>query len=57
VEGGALIASTDVPYAGAHQSGIPGRLPARPFLVLAPEDVIETEQRVASALENSGQRQ
>jgi phage gpG-like protein len=51
VEGGALIASTDVPYAAAHQLGVPGRLPARPFLVLAPEDGAAVASVVASALE------
>lgn len=52
VEGGALIASTNVPYAVAHQSGVPGRLPARPFLVLAPEDGAAVASAVADALEN-----
>ncbi len=56
VEGGALIAATGVPYAAAHQSGIPGRLPARPFLVLAPEDIAGVEQRVADVLEDTAHR-
>ncbi len=51
VEGGALVASTDVRYAGAHQSGIPGRLPARPFLVLTPDDADAVAASVARALE------
>jgi len=56
VEGGALVASSDVPYAAAHQLGIPGRLPARPFLVLAPEDIAGVEQRVADVLEDTTHR-
>ena len=56
VEGGALIASTDVPYAAAHQSGIPGRLPARPFLVLAPDDISGVAQSIAESLESTGRR-
>ncbi len=54
VEGGALIASTDVRYAGAHQSGVPGRLPARPFLVLTPEDVSAVASALADTLEKTG---
>lgn len=50
IEGGALLASTRVPYAAAHQRGVPGRLPARPFLALTPGDVAEVEQSVAATL-------
>jgi len=57
VEGGALIASSDVPYAAAHQSGIPGRLPARPFLVLTSADTTAVAQSVADALNSTGHDQ
>lgn len=55
LEGGRLIASTDVPYAAAHQFGAPRRrLPARPFLVLTPEDTDQVAQAVAAALGDTG---
>jgi phage gpG-like protein len=48
----ALVASTDVPYAAAHQFGMPQRnLPPRPFLVLTDEDREEVAQAIADALE------
>jgi len=51
IEGGRLIASTDLPYAAAHQFGAPRRkLPARPFLVLTPADTEATAQAVADSL-------
>jgi phage virion morphogenesis protein len=53
VEGNAIVASTDVPYAAAHQFGAPRRrLPARPFLVLTPEDAEAVASAVADGLEN-----
>lgn len=48
VEGTALVASTELPYAAAHQFGT-GRLPARPFLVLTESD----RQEVAAAIAHS----
>lgn len=51
VEASAIVLSTDVPYAAAHQFGVPRRrLPARPFLVLTPEDQEEVAQAVAHEL-------
>jgi phage virion morphogenesis protein len=51
VEASAIVLSTDVPYAAAHQFGVPRhRLPARPFLVLTPEDQEEVAQAVAREL-------
>lgn len=51
VEASAIVLSTDVPYAAAHQFGVPRRrLPARPFLVLTPEDKEEVAQAVAREL-------
>jgi phage gpG-like protein len=48
----ALVASTDLPYAAAHQFGVPQRnLPPRPFLVLTDEDREEVAQAIADALE------
>lgn len=50
VEGEVLVASTDVPYAAAHQFGVPHRrLPARSFLVLTSDDV----HTVAATIVNS----
>ena len=55
VEGGALVASTDVPYAAAHQFGVPRRrLPARPFLTLTPDDAEAVASSIADELENTG---
>jgi phage virion morphogenesis protein len=55
VEGNAIVASTDVPYAAAHQFGFPGRrLPARPFLVLTQEDLSAVAQSIADSLETTG---
>lgn len=55
VEGGALIASTDVPYAAAHQFGAPARrLPARPFLGLTEGDKEDVANTIAQSLENTG---
>lgn len=51
VEASAIVLSTDVPYAAAHQFGVPRRrLPARPFLVLTNEDQEEVAQAVAREL-------
>ncbi len=50
VEGGAIVASTDLSYAAAHQFGVAGRLPARPFLVLTPEDAEAVAASVAETL-------
>lgn len=51
VEGRAVVLSTDVPYAAAHQLGVPRRrLPARPFLVLTPADQEELAQALAESL-------
>jgi phage virion morphogenesis protein len=53
-EGNALVASTDVPYAAAHQFGVPRRhLPARPFLVLTAEDQEAIAQTIADTLEET----
>ena len=50
----ALVASTDLPYAAAHQFGMPPRnLPPRPFLVLTDEDREEVAQAIADALTES----
>ena len=50
----ALVASTDLPYAAAHQFGVPQRnLPPRPFLVLTDEDREEVAQAIADALTES----
>ena len=49
LEGGALVASTDVPYAAFHQYGT-RRLPARPFLTLTETDKEEVVQAVADSL-------
>jgi len=87
-EGRAVVVSTNLPYAAAHQFGarlpdgqarLPARivlprhakalrfwigdrvvfarrarLPARPFLVLTPEDLEETTRALADTLENTG---
>ncbi len=50
IEGDALVISTDLPYAAAHQFGVAGRLPARPFLVLTDTDQQEVAQRIADSL-------
>jgi len=51
VEGDRLIASTDLPYAAAHQFGAPRRrVPARPFLVLNLADTEIVAQSVADSL-------
>lgn len=55
VEGSALIASTDVPYAAAHQFGT-HRLPARPFLVLTEDDLTAAAQALAESLDATGRR-
>jgi len=50
-ESSRLVASTDLPYAAAHQFGAPRRhLPARPFLVLTPTDTEAIAQSVADSL-------
>lgn len=49
LEGGALVASTAVPYAAFHQYGT-RRLPARPFLTLTETDKEEVAQAVADSL-------
>jgi phage gpG-like protein len=55
VEGERLIASTDLPYAAAHQFGAPRRrLPARPFLVLTPAETEAVAQSVADSLMRTG---
>jgi len=54
VEGSAIVASTDAPYAAAHQFGIAGRIPRRPFLVLTPEDSEAVAQSIANTLDNTG---
>lgn len=57
VEGNAIIVSTNVPYAAAHQFGIfRRRLPARPFLVLTREDLDDVAQELANSLETTGRR-
>lgn len=57
VEGSTIVASTDVPYGPAHQFGIAGRLPARPFLILTPEDTESIAQSVADAVEATGREE
>jgi phage virion morphogenesis protein len=49
LEGGALVASTAVPYAAFHQFGT-RFIPARPFLVLTESDNEEVAQAVADSL-------
>lgn len=49
IEGGALVASTAVPYAAFHQFGT-RFIPARPFLVLTESDNEEVAQAVADSL-------
>jgi len=50
-ESSRLVASTDLPYAAAHQFGAPRRrLPARPFLVLTPADTEAIAQSVTDSL-------
>jgi len=49
VEGNAIVASTDVPYAAFHQFGT-RRLPARPFLVLTDADKEAAAQAAADSL-------
>ena len=49
LEAGALLASTDAPYAAFHQYGT-RRLPARPFLILTERDKEEAAQAVADGL-------
>lgn len=49
LEGRALVASSDVPYAAFHQFGT-RRLPARPFLVLTESDKEEVARAVAESL-------
>jgi phage gpG-like protein len=56
VEGNAIVASTDVPYAAAHQFGVAGRLPARPFLLLTPEGAEAVATAVAGEVESTGHR-
>lgn len=66
VEGNAVVASTDLPYAAAHQFGLSRapkafgarggsrrRLPARPFLVLTREDQSEVSRALAEAIEDT----
>ena len=56
-ESSRLVASTDLPYAAAHQFGAPRRhLPARPFLVLTPADTEAAAQSVAETLSDTGRR-
>ena len=58
VEGSAIVASTDAPYAAAHQFGAPRRrLPARPFLILTAEDTEAVASSAADVLENTGRDQ
>lgn len=48
---GDIVAFTDVPYAAAHQFGVPEQnLPARPFLFLTEEDRDEVARAVAKGL-------
>lgn len=55
LEGNAVVASTDLPYAAAHQFGFARRrLPARPFLVLTETDKQEIAQTLADSLEDTG---
>ncbi len=53
LETGALVASSDSPYAAFHQYGA-RFLPARPFLVLTESDKEEIAQTVADSLEDTG---
>lgn len=54
VEGRALVLSTHVPYAAAHQFGLPQRrLPPRPFLVLTRADQEEVARVLAESLEST----
>lgn len=58
VEGNTIVASTDVPYAAAHQSGAPRRrLPARPFLVLTAEDTEAIASAAADSLPRTSRHQ
>ncbi len=57
LEAGAIVASTNLPYAAAHQFGVSRAtprgsrfLPARPFLVLTESDKQEIAQAVADSL-------
>ncbi|MBI4462679.1 MAG: phage virion morphogenesis protein [Acidobacteria bacterium] len=51
IEAGAIVVSSDLPYAPAHQFGVPARgLPARPFLVLTEADKQEAAQAIAASL-------
>lgn len=51
IEGNAIVLSTDIPYAAAHQFGVPSRgLPARPFLVLTEDDRQQLISAIANAL-------
>jgi len=54
LEGDRLVASTDLPYAAAHQFGVRDRLPARPFLILTPADTDQLAQSVADSLSATG---
>lgn len=54
IEGDALVASTTVAYAAAHQFSAPS-LPARPFLVLTEADKAEVARAVAASLEGTSQ--
>jgi phage virion morphogenesis protein len=57
LEGNAVVASTDLPYAAPHQFGFPRRrLPARPFLVLTETDKQEIALTIADSLEISDHR-
>jgi len=57
LEGNVVIASTDLPYAAAHQFGFPRRrLPARPFLILTEIDKQEIAQTIADSLEITDHR-
>jgi phage gpG-like protein len=42
-----VMLGTNVVYARAHQFGVPGRLPARPFLMVQPEDLLKFKKIVA----------
>ncbi len=51
VNGRSIVISTDVPYAAAHQFGVPQRrLPARPFLLLTTADLDEMQRTLAESL-------
>ena len=51
IEGRSIVASTSVPYAPAHQFGVPSRrLPARPFLLWTQEDLEAAAQAIAASL-------